>query len=66
MLLTRLTITHNKNDVRALTLIFNVQSWKTRKIIAENIVIRIKTGIYINQHDKPKIYTNFYDSLKMI
>ena len=66
MLLTRLTITHKNTDVRALTLIFNVQSWKTRKIIAENIVIRIKTGIYINQHDKPNIYTNFYDSLKMI
>ena len=51
-------------DVRVLTVIFHVRSWKMRKKIAKIFFWRLweKPGTYIDNHVKPYLCTKFGDS----
>ena len=51
-------------DVRVLTVIFHVRSWKMRKKIAKIFVLANmkKPGTYIDYHVKPHLCTKFGDS----
>ena len=51
-------------DVRVLTVIFHVRSWKMRKKIAKIFIWRLwkKPGTYIDYHVKPYLCTKFGDS----
>ena len=50
-------------DVRVLTVIFHVQSWKMRKKIAKKFLATMKKpGTYIDYHIKPYLCTKFGDS----
>ena len=51
-------------DVRVLTVIFHVRSWKMRKKNRQNffLVTMKKPGTYIDNHVKPYLCTKFGDS----